>query len=223
MFNNCTIADNRAQGDGRGGGGIFVRRGKVSFDGCRLSGNRTTGLGGGFHIWEGMAAFRNTYIDGNVAKEGGGLHFIGSGADLKGCVVSGNRVERGGRGGGIFFSNLPIEDKALSLTDTQVLKNICGYAGGGIHVEMGRSFFSGVAMIQNSAIDADSIAGGAFISAPAVFENTTVKGNTAQTAPDMFLSSDFGGTFETLGGNDIGHVEGRFFPSGGQGDKIIRQ
>ena len=222
VFKNCTIADNRAQGDGRGGGGIYVRRGNASFDSCELSGNKTTGSGGGFFIMDGKAVFRNSRICDNEAKEGAGLHIVISGVDLTGCMVSNNRTKRGGRGGGIFFSNLPVEDRALRLTETQVLKNTCGYAGGGIHVEMGSSFFSGVTVTQNSATDADAIAGGAFISAPAVFENTTVKGNTAQTAPDLFLSSDFGGVFETLGGNDIGYIEGRFFPSGGQGDKIIR-
>lgn len=225
VFKNCKVTNNRSQGEGRGGGGIYLWRAEASFETCELSGNETKGLGGGLYLHEGSTLIKNSRLFDNRAKEGGGIYALGSRVRLDRCQLGENRTEPGGRGGGLLFSALPSvdsEDRLLSLTNTQVLKNVCGYAGGGVCIEMGRSFFSGVVVSGNSAEDADSIAGGMFAVAPAVFKDTLIQTNAARSGADLYLSSDFGGRFESLGNNDIGEIAGRFFPSGGANDRIKR-
>jgi hypothetical protein len=214
VLENCTVADNWADGKVFGGGGIFVQKGAASLNACIVSGNRSSGSGGGLHARRGRFVIENTRIVDNHGREAGALFVLDEGAELRNCRLTDNRTEYNGRGGAVFFSSTVSDssrDGALQMTDTVGSKNVSGANGGGICVDSGRAFFIRCEITSNDTRGADSIGGGVITSYHGFFEGTAIKGNTARGEPDdLWITSKYGEGIVDGGGNVMEQVHGRF-------------
>jgi predicted outer membrane repeat protein len=115
-FIGCVISNNSAPS----GGGVY---GSATLEDCVISENTTTGHGGGLC---GDFTLRNCLILGNMGGDhGGGIYTWG--AYMEGCVVAGNRAERGG---GITIVNLA----GASIQSSTITGNFADIVGGGIHL-----------------------------------------------------------------------------------------
>jgi hypothetical protein len=213
VLQNCKVADNWADGGVFGGGGIFIQKGVASIDACTVSGNRSSGTGGGLHARGGRFVIENTQIFDNRAREAGALFVFDEGAELRNCRLSNNRTEYNGSGGAVFFSAIAdsSSDRTLQMTDTVVSENVSGANGGGICVDSGRAFFIRCEISSNDARGVDAIGGGVLTSYHSYFEGTTVKGNSARGEPDdLWIASRHGEGIVNGGDNVIGQVHGHF-------------
>ncbi|MDR1622909.1 MAG: right-handed parallel beta-helix repeat-containing protein [Synergistaceae bacterium] len=217
VLENSRVADNWADGNVFGGGGIFVQKGVASLDACAVSGNRSSGSGGGLHARGARFVIENTQISENRGREAGALFVLDEGAELRNCRLSHNRTEHNGNGGAVFFSSISSassnssRDGALQMMDTVVSENVSGANGGGICVEFGRAFFIRCEISSNDARGADAIGGGVITGNHGFFEGTTVKSNRARGEPDdLWITSRYGEGIVNGGGNVMGQVHGRF-------------
>jgi hypothetical protein len=89
----CLVSDNACtSGEDALAGGIFAQ-GPATLTDCQITGNETSGEGGGLVVASGLTALAGqTTISGNVATGGGGV-LVASGANLtvaSGCQVTHN-------------------------------------------------------------------------------------------------------------------------------------
>jgi len=135
MVVDSTIADNTGPG---GGGGVFSGLFDISPSATRvtltrttLSGNHTSGEGGGLWMNRGLLAASDSTFSGNVAFSGGGLSMgnyqTGS---VSSCTVAANHAgvaNSGGGGGGVAAgTNLTLRNTLIAGNTTEVAAPDCG-------------------------------------------------------------------------------------------------
>ncbi|MFK8114066.1 MAG: choice-of-anchor Q domain-containing protein, partial [Rubripirellula sp.] len=223
------VTDNRAIDTNSRGGGVFIE-GPSTVINAEVSGNTSSGRGGGLYTSVGQTSIESSVIDGNqaLASDGGGI-FNGSGGELivGNTTVSGSRAV--GSGGGIRteFSKLTVSQSTISgntagingggissstsgsvitLVDTSTVSgNVATTGGGGgVFNEFGTTRVIASTVTLNSAPDA--LGGGLATlgtnSASTVVQSSIVAENQAQ---DIAIIPSLGAQpFESLGSNLIG-------------------
>ena len=139
---NVTVSENRATKGRCDGGGILVRYGSLTMDGCHVQGNTAPDCGGGMVLMHSELNAANSFFENNTAEQGAGIFFNdASGNAEKGCsgkhehlitdsTISGNKVSdpKNGIGGGMYVG----ATSNLTLRNSKLLNNNGASQGGAI-------------------------------------------------------------------------------------------
>ena len=216
-FQGLTIRNGMS--DSQGGGGVRAANADVVFQRVNVSGNSTSGKGGGIASVSSAGAANLTLINSVVSvnsasMSGGGI--FGDAVVLKNSAVNSNSGDDGGG----------IEANTAVLTNSSVNGNVAGEFGGGIHastVALTKSTVNGNrandsggglavgdaklikrAVNGNSAFDA---AGGIFASSVTLIKST-VDGNSGGGDAGGILATAATLTGSTVSGNHAGRNGG---------------
>lgn len=127
---------------GNHGPGIVLFQASVSLTNSSVSGNTTSGGGGGINAIFGGGDLINSTVTGNTAgQNGGGINMAPGSFRLNNSTVSGNTA--GGNGGGIYVTG------DLALTDSTVSGNTAA-SGGGIFNDAGSVTLTGTNTFFNN-------------------------------------------------------------------------
>src|SRR5205823_6481020 len=165
-LSGMTIAGGRTTGtdlNTNGGGGIRVDGANVTVQDSVITGNSSSGPGGGIYVFFGTVGLtvRNCLVSGNTAgtdaasqyRDGGGIS-IGFGASLlvENSTVSGNTSPT--EGGGVYV----YRNSAATWTvrNSTISGNTAGLGGGGIWVRSPDAGGGGTLVVQNSTIASNS-------------------------------------------------------------------
>jgi len=139
-LSNTDIISNTGRGGVYNGGSSLAR---LTMTGCRVTGNATTGSGGGIFNENGATAnINDTLISDNSATAGGGGVSNYSIMTLDGSTISHNQATRGG---GIDAAGV-----TLHLTNDTISGNTANDNGGGIYNATG-IFLTNVTLVSNTA------------------------------------------------------------------------
>jgi len=148
LIQRCTFTGNSAIE----GGGIMTSNDPPNMQGfpiisdCVITGNTTTGSGGGITA-EGHPTIRNCTITGNSSKWGGGIMGNDGNRTIINCRITGNYASV--TGGGLYFNDTQYGDNQVKLYNTLVSGNEAAVGGiGGFHRE-GNLALPISAVIQN--------------------------------------------------------------------------
>jgi parallel beta-helix repeat protein/predicted outer membrane repeat protein len=191
------------------GGGIVDFDENLVLDGVTITGNTSSGDGGG--LWaDGFAldlTISNSVISGNTAgDDGGGIYMEDNGGPvlIQNSVISNN--DAAGSGGGIYFYD---PDNDITIENSTISGNSAGTTGGGIYfysADAGSQLIVGTTISGNDA----AAGGGVYfygLDQPFVLENSTISGNqaTAGAGGGLFFYGLYGGTVDvrhaTISGN----------------------
>jgi predicted outer membrane repeat protein len=188
-FQGLTIRNGLA--DAGGGGGIRVGNADLVVQDCAVTGNRTSGVGGGISNaalpGTGNVTLVRTTVNRNVAAgQGGGIK--ASTASLTNSTVSGNHGDDGGG----------IEADTANLTNSTVSGNLAGEFGGGIH--------AGTLTLTNSTVTGNRAndSGGGLAVGEATLTDSTVSGNSAFDGAGGISAGTVTLTRSTVSGNSAG-------------------
>jgi predicted outer membrane repeat protein len=173
-FQGLTIRNGSA--DGGGGGGIRVSKANLVLQDCIVTGNKTTGSGGGIsnagQPGTGNVTLVRTTVDRNIAAQGGGV-FVEADSQNKGSMLTATnstiRRNIAREGGGVFATQ-------ASLTGSTISGNHAAVGnGGGLSVSM--------LTLANSTVNNNTAAlnGGGMYADTATLSNCTVSGNSANS------------------------------------------
>jgi len=140
VLRGLVVTNGTSVGDASNGGGIS-NSGTLTLTNSTVSGNETTGNGGGIYNDDGTLTLTNSTVSGNEAGYGGaGIYNRGT-LTLTNSTVSGNTGVYGAGGG---ISNV---DGTLTLTNSTVSGNATAYGGSGISND------GGTLTLTNTVID----------------------------------------------------------------------
>ena len=139
---NVTVSENRVTGNSSGGGGILVRYGSLTMDGCHVEGNTAPDCGGGMLLRHSVLNAAKSFFENNTAKYGAGIYFGDTPNEAEeGCsgehnhlitdsTISGNKVLdlENGIGGGMYVGTT----SNLTLRNSKLLNNNGASQGGAI-------------------------------------------------------------------------------------------
>ncbi|MBA2492295.1 MAG: hypothetical protein H0V34_11550 [Gammaproteobacteria bacterium] len=131
-----TVSGGLLQGDDQPGGGLYRRAGRLTLDGCTISGNAASSPGGGVANGAGTLTVTNSTISGNTAEFAGGVLNNSTGTLIvTNSTISGNTA--GVSGGGVYnrgtasLTNSTITNNAASAGNSTISGNrALGYRGG---------------------------------------------------------------------------------------------
>jgi hypothetical protein len=127
--------------------GRIVNYGALSLSDCAITGNATTGPGGGIENY-GTLQLTNVLISDNHGESGGGIYNEGD-LTLTNVVIRGNAAD--GTGGGIFNYR-----GAVFMHDVTIAGNSSGSGGGGLaNLAGGSAIGVNVSVIANTAVAGD--------------------------------------------------------------------
>ena len=155
---NVTVSENSVTGSGNDGGGILVRYGSLTMDGCHVEGNTAPDCGGGMILRHSELNAANSFFENNKAPQGAGIYFNDAPGDAeKGCsgkhehlitgsTISGNTASN--IGGGMYVGTI----SNLTLRNSKLLKNDGASQGGAIVAySAGTIELDGVSISENKA------------------------------------------------------------------------
>ena len=139
---NVTVSENRVTGNSSDGGGILVRYGSLTMDGCHVEGNTAPDCGGGMILRHSVLNAAKSFFEKNTAKYGAGIYFGDTPNEAEeGCsgehnhlitdsTISGNTVLdlENGIGGGMYVGTT----SNLTLRNSKLLNNDGASQGGAI-------------------------------------------------------------------------------------------
>lgn len=123
---NVTVSENSVTGSSSDGGGILVRYGSLTMNGCHVEGNAAPDCGGGMILRHSELNAAKSFFENNTAKYGAGIYFGDTPNEVEeGCsgehnhlitdsIISGNTASN--IGGGMYVgttSNLTLRDSKL--------------------------------------------------------------------------------------------------------------
>ena len=159
---NVTVSENSVTESRSDGGGILVRYGSLTMDGCHVEGNTAPDCGGGMVLRHSELNAANSFFENNKAKQGAGIYFNDASGDAEeGCsgehnhlitdsTISGNTVldPENGIGGGMYVGTIV----NLTLRNSKLLKNDGASQGGAIVAYSARTIeLDGVSISENKA------------------------------------------------------------------------
>ena len=159
---NVTVSENRVTGSSSDGGGILVRYGSLTMDGCHVEGNTAPDCGGGMILRHSVLNAAKSFFEKNTAKYGAGIYFGDTPNEAEeGCsgehnhlitdsTISGNTVLdlENGIGGGMYVGTT----SNLTLRDSKLLNNDGASQGGAIVAySAGTIELDGVSISENTA------------------------------------------------------------------------
>jgi hypothetical protein len=222
-LSGLTIVNGSAPANGNSpeaGGGIGSGGRALTISNCVISGNRSSGSGGGIFSngSPGSAAtvtISNSTISDNSAADGGGIYipgpgfygFQGSKVTITGSTISGNRATS--LGGGI------VSYGGLTVTNSTISGNSAGQ-GGGIKMSHSLIFPSALTLTNTTIADnsAGSSGGGVDTSSEVASRNTVIATNTSADGPDVK------GVFASDGFNLVGNNSGATISNAQPSDQI---
>ena len=139
---NVTVSKNSVTGNSSDGGGILVRYGSLTMNGCHVEGNTAPDCGGGMLLRHSVLNAAKSFFEKNTAKYGAGIYFGDTPNEAEeGCsgehnhlitdsTISGNKVldPENGIGGGMYVGTT----SNLTLRDSKLLNNDGASQGGAI-------------------------------------------------------------------------------------------
>jgi predicted outer membrane repeat protein len=140
---------------GNHGPGISLDETSVFLTNSSVSGNTTSGAGGGIYAFEGGGVLTNSTVTGNTAgQNGGGIYMAPGSFTLNNSTVSENTA--GANGGGIYLTAV---NSDLTLSDSTVSGNTAT-SGGGIFNDGGSVTLTGTdTFFDNVPEDCVGVAG----------------------------------------------------------------
>ena len=139
---NVTVSKNSVTGSSSDGGGILVRYGSLTMNGCHVEGNTAPDCGGGMILRHSVLNAAKSFFEKNTAKYGAGIYFGDTPNEAEeGCsgehnhlitdsTISGNKVLdlENGIGGGMYVGTT----SNLTLRNSKLLNNDGASQGGAI-------------------------------------------------------------------------------------------
>ena len=139
---NVTVSENSVTGSSSDGGGILVRYGSLTMNGCHVEGNTAPDCGGGMILRHSELNAAKSFFENNTAEQGAGIYFNDASGDAEeGCsgkhehlitdsTISGNTVldPENGIGGGMYVGTT----SNLTLRNSKLLNNNGASQGGAI-------------------------------------------------------------------------------------------
>ena len=139
---NVTVSANRVTGNSSDGGGILVRYGSLTMNGCHVEGNTAPDCGGGMLLRHSVLNAAKSFFEKNTAKYGAGIYFGDTPNEAEeGCsgehnhlitdsTIPGNTVLdlENGIGGGMYVGTT----SNLTLRNSKLLNNDGASQGGAI-------------------------------------------------------------------------------------------
>ena len=139
---NVTVSKNSVTGSSSDGGGILVRYGSLTMNGCHVEGNTAPDCGGGMILRHSVLNAAKSFFENNTAKFGAGIYFGDTPNEAEeGCsgehnhlitdsTISGNKVLdlENGIGGGMYVGTT----SNLTLRNSKLLNNDGASQGGAI-------------------------------------------------------------------------------------------
>ncbi len=215
VIQNCIITGNTAHK----GGGVFGDRADsywdviapmIVLDGCTISDNVASTLGGGISLGESRPTINNCIVERNTASAGienetaGGGILLGTScnATLTNCIIRDNTTPGGGGGIGLYQSTVSISgctietnlalgggglggaESTLTIANCFVIDNLAN-GGGGIGLYSCNSTLSNCTIGGN---DSDYGGGGAFYEGSTTVEACSISGNTANLGGGVYGS-----------------------------------
>ena len=137
-----TVSENSVTGSSSDGGGILVRYGSLTMDGCHVERNTAPDCGGGMILRHSVLNVAKSFFENNTAKFGAGIYFGDTPNEAEeGCsgehnhlitdsTISGNTVldPENGIGGGMYVGTT----SNLTLRNSKLLNNDGATQGGAI-------------------------------------------------------------------------------------------
>ena len=137
-----TVSENSVTGSSSDGGGILVRYGSLTMDGCHVERNTAPDCGGGMILGHSVLNAAKSFFENNTAKFGAGIYFGDTPNEAEeGCsgehnhlitdsTISGNTVldPENGIGGGMYVGTT----SNLTLRNSKLLNNDGATQGGAI-------------------------------------------------------------------------------------------
>ena len=139
---NVTVSKNSVTGSSSDGGGILVRYGSLTMNGCHVEGNTAPDCGGGMILRHSVLNAAKSFFEKNTAKYGAGIYFGDTPNEAEeGCsgehnhlitdsTISGNKILdlENGIGGGMYVGTT----SNLTLRNSKLLNNDGASQGGAI-------------------------------------------------------------------------------------------
>ena len=157
-----TVSENSVTGSSSDGGGILVRYGSLTMDGCHVERNTAPDCGGGMILRHSVLNAAKSFFENNTAKFGAGIYFGDTPNEAEeGCsgehnhlitdsTISGNTVldPENGIGGGMYVGTT----SNLTLRNSKLLNNDGATQGGAIVAySAGTIELDGVSISENTA------------------------------------------------------------------------
>ena len=157
-----TVSENSVTGSSSDGGGILVRYGSLTMDGCHVERNTAPDCGGGMILRHSVLNAAKSFFENNTAKFGAGIYFGDTPNEAEeGCsgehnhlitdsTISGNTVldPENGIGGGMYIGTT----SNLTLRNSKLLNNDGATQGGAIVAySAGTIELDGVSISENKA------------------------------------------------------------------------
>ena len=157
-----TVSENSVTGSSSDGGGILVRYGSLTMDGCHVEDNTAPDCGGGMILRHSVLNAAKSFFENNTAKFGAGIYFGDTPNEAEeGCsgehnhlitdsTISGNTVldPENGIGGGMYLGTT----SNLTLRNSKLLNNDGATQGGAIVAySAGTIELDGVSISENKA------------------------------------------------------------------------
>ncbi len=202
-LNHSSISGNSSSGDG---GGITSTDGTLILNYSSISGNSAENNGGGIYFFHGTLALNNSTIMQNTSStgNGGGIYFFAGTLTMRNSTIARNSSAAGG---GIYSYN-----NTLSLLNDTIADNSATSNGGGIF-----SYNSKITLDKSTVFHNTSASNGGGISInapdsptdirdhPVVLERSIIAGNRGNQDLDV------SGTVISGGYNLFGHFAGANF------------
>ena len=191
---NVTVSKNSVTGSSSDGGGILVRYGSLTMNGCHVEGNAAPDCGGGMILRHSELNAAKSFFENNTAKYGAGIYFGDTPNEVEeGCsgehnhlitdsIISGNTASN--IGGGMYVGTT----SNLTLRDSKLLNNDGASQGGAIV-----AYSAGTIELDGVSISENKAASGA-----GIYALCTAVGNTNihllnGTAIDKNTATGYGG------------------------------
>ena len=191
---NVTVSENSVTGSSSDGGGILVRYGSLTMNGCHVEGNAAPDCGGGMILRHSVLNAANSFFENNTAPQGAGIYFGDTPNEVEeGCsgehnhlitdsIISGNTASN--IGGGMYVGTT----SNLTLRDSKLLNNDGASQGGAIV-----AYSAGTIELDGVSISENKAASGA-----GIYALCTAVGNTNihllnGTAIDKNTATGYGG------------------------------
>ena len=155
---NVTVSANSVTGSSSDGGGILVRYGSLTMNGCHVEGNTAPDCGGGMILRHSELNAAKSFFENNKAPQGAGIYFNDASDDAEeGCsgkhehlitdsTISGNIASN--IGGGMYVGTI----SNLTLRNSKLLNNDGASQGGAIVAYSARTIeLDGASISENKA------------------------------------------------------------------------
>ena len=216
---NCSLLNNGATGGSTAAGaGLYANQSQVTLAGCTVSGNTATGNGGGIYSNGSSLTVNNSTISNNSGLSGGAIYNAAGTTTLTNCLLYANAATHGGGVANVGVLGLA----TLTINNCTFASNtVSGTSATGSQIYNGRQLSSASAMVANSTIVSDKVAGN--YSGGAIYNDTggslTIGNSIVQAgAVEHTLLNPGSGTITSAGYNLATDNGGGFL--GGSGDQI---